>query len=377
MSIEGIDADYLDRLAQLDGAQSATARYLASLIKSGPAFYLDNAHVRMEALLIDGKFLPIVISERAAANSNVCSIYAHYHEYAAHEFGRRFGRMPSLALAAPRSIFGALLRRGSIDRTVFVNNWLLTTNPSHGLSSAQIDALTRYLIDRFPDSAIVFRSINPMSDKRGSDAMRASHYWLVPSRTVYMLDTASDRYLQHSNVQTDLGKLKWTQYSLVGDSSILARHASRFAELYRALYLRKHSMLNPQYNAEFFLLALNGGYMVHRAFIEDDRVDAFFSYFVEDGVMTASLIAYDLSQPQKLGLYRLAVAGMIAEAAQSKALVNMSAGSGYFKMLRGGVPVQEYDAVYDRHLSAHRRITWACLRTVAHTGSLLSRAGES
>ena len=247
----------------------------------------------------------------------------------------------------------------------------------HGLSTPQIDALTRYLIRRYPGSAIVFRSINAMSDRRGFDALRASHYWLVPSRTVYMLDTASDHYLQHSNVQTDLGKLRSTRYSRAEDSAVLARHAARFAELYRALYLGKHSRLNPQYNAEFFSLVLESGYMVHRAFMENDRVDAFFSYLVENGVMTASLIAYDLSRPQKLGLYRLAVAGMIAEAAERKALLNMSAGSGYFKMLRGGVPVQEYDAVYDRHLSAHRRMTWACLRAVAHAGSLLSRPRRS
>jgi hypothetical protein len=377
MSIEVVDAYQLARLAQLDGTQGAEAHYLAPIIRRSPSAYIDNAEVRMEALLIDGKLLPIVINESGGANSNVCSIYAHYFEYAAQEFARRFGPMPSVALAAPRSIFGALLRHGSIDRTVFVNNWLLTTNPSHGLSAAQIAELTEYLIRHYPDSAIVFRSVNALCDSRGLDALRTSHYSLVPSRTVYLLDTASERYLERSNVQADLSRLGRTSYSIVEDSSLLTQHAARFAELYRGLYLGKHSWLNPQYSSEFFSLILEGGYMAHRAFIENDHVDAFCSYFVENGMMTASLIAYDLRRPQKLGLYRLAVARLIAEAAERKTLLNMSAGTGYFKMLRGGVPVQEYDAVYARHLPPHRRMIWSCLRAVAHVGAVLSRPPKS
>ena len=116
MSIEVLDADNAARLPQPDPA----SRYIASVVGRGPSSYVDNANVRMSALVIDGKVLPLVISERVEGNSNVCSAYAHYFEYALQELARRYRRIPFGLLKAPRALFGALLRSGSIDRIVFV-----------------------------------------------------------------------------------------------------------------------------------------------------------------------------------------------------------------------------------------------------------------
>jgi hypothetical protein len=269
-------------------------------------------------------------------------------------------------------LFGALLRSASIDRIVYVNNWLLSTNPSHGLSAARIAELTSLLTRRYPDSAIAFRSNNATSDRPGFDALRANRYRFIPSRRVYMLDTSNPRYLERNNSHIDSAVLRNTAYSIVDDPSDLAPHAARFAALYRALYLDKYSRLNPQFNADFFSLILNRRFLSHRAFIKDGCVDAFISFLIEGRTIVGSVLAYDLDRRRRLGLYRMAVALMIAEAARRGALLNLSAGSGDFKMLRGAVPVQEYDAVYDRHLPAHRRFTWSCVASVAGAGRIFS-----
>ncbi len=368
MSIEVLYADDAARLPRPDPASC----YVASLVRRGPRSYVDNANVQMAALVIDEKVLPLVISERVEGNSNVCSAYAHYFEYAVQEFARRYRRVPLGLLKAPRSLLGALLRSGSIDRIVFVNNWLLPTNPSHGLSSAQIAGLTAYLTRRYPDSAIVFRSVNPLTDRPGLDALQANSYRLVPSRRIYMLDTSSRRYLERSDVRKDLRRLRQTSYSIVDSPEALAPHAPRIAALYRDLYLGKYSLLNPQFNPDFFSLTLQERFLTYRALVKDGRVDAFACYFVKDGVMTSSLLGYDLQRPRNLGLYRLAFALLIAEAARRKAWLNMSGGAGSFKMFRGAVPVQECDAVYERHLPVHRRLPWAAIRMVAGLGRVLS-----
>ena len=93
--------------------------------------------------------------------------------------------------------------------------------------------------------------------------------------------------------------------------------------------------------------------------------------------MTASLIGYDLTLPLELGLYRMSVALMISEAAKRKMLLQLSAGAGEFKMLRGAVRVQEYDAVYDAHLPIQRRLPWACLQAIGRVGYLLPRSPKS
>jgi len=376
MSIEILDADSIDRLPlTAGGSLDPASRYIASFVRNGPPSYVDNANVQMRALMIDRKVLPLVISERVDGNSNVCSAYAHYFEYALQELAKRY-RRALFGLKPLRSLLGTVLRSGSIDRIVFVNNWLLTTNPSHGLSAAQIAALTAYLRQRYPDSAIVFRSVNPLADRVGLDALRTNRYRLIPSRRVYMLDTGSQRYLERSNTRDDLRRLRQTSYSIVSCPESLAPHASRIASLYRELYLGKYSLLNPQFNTDFISLTLNERFFTYRALIEDCRVDAFISYFERDGVMTGSLLGYDRQRPRNLGLYRLAFALMIAEAAKRKSLLNISAGGGDFKMLRGAVRVQECDAVYDRHLPARRRLLWAGIQMAAVGGGRWGNAIE-
>jgi hypothetical protein len=373
VSIEILDADDPARLPSLGKPPPDPATcYLAALVARGPASYINDADVRMVALRIDERILPLVVAERIPGNSNVCSAYAHYYQYALYELAKRLGPVASAVLRAPRALFGVVLRGRSIDRIVFVNNWLLTTNPRHGVSTSQVAELTSFLTRRYPDRAIVFRSINSVSDPLGFDALRTNHYRMVPSRRVFVLETANPGYLERSNVQSDLAILRKTPYSIAEGASDLAPHAARFASLYYDLYCRKYSSLNPQYQREYFSLVLDEEFLLHRAFVKDGRVDAFVSFFVEGRVMTASLIAYDQRLPRKLGLYRMAVALVIAEAAKRGLLLNLSAGSGEFKMLRGAVPVQEYDAVYDHHLPAPRRLAWICVGAMAQTGRMFA-----
>jgi hypothetical protein len=51
---------------------------------------------------------------------------------------------------------------------------------------------------------------------------------------------------------------------------------------------------------------------------------------------------------KELGLYRQAFALFINEAVQRRQIMNLSAGAGSFKMLRGVAPYIQYDAVSDR-----------------------------
>jgi hypothetical protein len=352
---------------------SPATRYLTALVTRGASAYVENAHVTMEAFEVDGRLIPLVINDGPArGNTNVCSAYAHYHDYAAHEFARRFGKVASALLSAPRALLGAYLRLIHIDRIVYVNNWLFATNPRHGLTADQIAELTKHLTRRFPDSVIVFRSLNRMADPAGLAAIFANDYRLVPSRQIYLVDTASGRHLERGDFRNDFAMLRKTPYAIVTDAAELAPHVTRIAELYRDLYLRKHSRLNPHYNAEFFAMLFNSGLMNHRAFIRDGRVDALTSYIVEDGLMTAVLTCYDLDLPRKLALYRMAFVLMIAEAGERRMLLNLSAGVGEFKMLRGAIAVQEYDAVYDRHLPRSRRIAWSAVSAVAGLGQRFS-----
>jgi hypothetical protein len=141
------------------------------------------------------------------------------------------------------------------------------------------------------------------------------------------------------------------------------------------LYLGKHSLLNTAFNSRFFALALASGFFEFRGFMVDDQLSAFVAFFTRDQIMTASLMGYDLNQPRSLGLYRLAIATFFDEAASRGLTLNLSAGADSFKRFRGGIPVNEYDAVYDRHLPVGRRMGWYGLSAVSRAAGAWKMRG--
>jgi hypothetical protein len=341
--------------------KDAFGKYVASLMRHGPTFYIENADVSIRALGIDGKTLPLVINAGTSRTCDVCSPYAHYLLYTVAEFGRSRSLVPAAGLRALALPFGALLRSTSVDRVVFINNWLIATNPSPGLSCEQIRAVTNRVLREYPDFAIVFRSVNPLLDQSLGKALVENGYRLVRSRRVYVLDGANKLHLRHHNTREDLRFLKISPYSVVNCQRMLAKHAPRMAELYRGLYLSKHSRLNPQLNSDYLRLTLEENIFTYRGLERDGRIDGFLAYFVQDDRMTGACLGYDLSLPQDVGIYRMLMAIAISEAIQGGLQLNLSGGAGNFKMLRGAVPVEEYDAVYDRHLAIHRRLAWMSL----------------
>jgi hypothetical protein len=103
-------------------------RYLGPFLTRGPEAYIANAHTALYALRAGPVLLPVTAAEFHLDNSYVCSPYAHYVSYALEEF-RALKNPP--AEAALRLLFrglGVYLRRSALDRVVYVNNWLLSTN---------------------------------------------------------------------------------------------------------------------------------------------------------------------------------------------------------------------------------------------------------
>jgi hypothetical protein len=366
-AIEIFGPDAIERLPCVARSDEDVAlRYTRALVRDGAGSYVDNADVRTGALVVDGKVLPLVLAKMGGVNSHVCSPRSHYVRYLAAERAMRHRRVPRFLFRAAALPSSLGLRLGGIDDVVYVNNWLFSTNPQPGLSSDQIGRLTAKLTATYPRSAIVLRSVNPHVDRSGFDALQHHGFRLVRSRRVYVLDTAGGRHLAHSNVRRDLDLLRHTPYEIVGSPQDLETHIGRLTALYRDLYLCKYPDLNPQFNARFFALTLRDEVLTYRALRRGGRIDAFAAYFVRDGTLTATVIGYDRQLPRRLGLYRMAFAVLIAEAAAHALRLNMSAGAGRHKVLRGGRPADEFDAIFDRHLPWPRRLAWTALMVASN-----------
>lgn len=336
--------------------------YLAGLLRSGATRYIDNARVEMTAVSIDGIVLPLAIAEPATHNADACSPYAHYVRYTLEELCKRHPGPARWLFRSAFGAYGALLRACSFDRVLFLNNWLLSTNPHRELHADQLRRITEFLLPRFPGRALVQRNINPDLHPAYCDALATAGFRLVKSRRVYLLDPTSERFRNSANAGLDLRLLARSEYEVIGGANIGAAEMPRLAQLYRSLYLDKYSQLNPALTEDFFAITVPAKTLRYRALKRGGRIDGFVAFFETSGVLTGVYIGHDRSLPLELGLYRQLIAILIAEARDRGVLLNLSGGAGEFKQLRGAVPVVEYDAVYDRHLPPRRRLAWWLVR---------------
>ena len=353
-----------------DTADGDTARrWLSPMLRDGTDAFVANAKVEMQVLTVgagaDAVALPVTLSRPDPDLAYPASPVQHYVAYAAEE-ARKVSRGADLAARATLRPLAALLRRTAFDRAVMVNNYLLSTNLWPAMMAEHVGAAVGALRAAFPDRALAFKSLDPVSAPAVLDACRDLGAVLVPSRVVWTLDPAGAALDRIKNVRRDARLLARTPYRVRRGETLSPAEVARAGALYRMLYLGKYVRLNPDLTDRFLAHAIGEGLLTVRAFERGGRIDAALGYFVRGGVMTQPVFGYDTALPRSLGLYRLLAAQVLVEArAQGMSVLNRSAGAGRFKGLRGGQPQTEVHAVFCDHLPRRQRAVWHALRAVA------------
>jgi hypothetical protein len=165
--------------------------------------------------------------------------------------------------------------------------------------------------------------------------------------------------------KVDMKRFRRSEYEFVDGSHLTDTDLIRIRELYNMLYIDKYSRFNPQFTEAFFRLAYDCKLLHLKLLRKDEHIDAVMGYFVRNGAMTTPLFGYDTTLPQRTGLYPSLSVYLLREALERELTLHASAGVGPFKKLRGGVPIIEYNAVYDRHLPLRRRMPWSVLKVLA------------
>ncbi len=368
--------DALPWPATPDGAYAR--RVLEPLVRHGPQHFIDNVQAEMRVLLVGNTVLPLVIADGMARhNTYVCSPTSHYIRYALREVELELSNRPLLALAAKTLLrgFRPLLHWSRVERVVYVNNWLLSTNLYPPLSAVMLAAIQHALADAFPQHALVFRPVNDGLNGALRDQLQRLGCRAVFSRQVYLLDPRDTSYTRKTSYRKDLSLAKRTPYRWVDREQQLTNHAERMHALYTDLYIRKYSPLNPQFNQRFMHAVIEHGWLQPFALQCDDRIDGVLSFVERHGVMTAPLVGYDRNLPAETGLYRLISLKLIEEARERDVILNQSSGAAAFKRHRGAVPSMEYNLVYDQHLPPRMRLPWQVLELLTRhaIGPLMQR----
>ncbi len=354
--------------ARLAGLNSGRQAYWQGVLRHGSKICAPNLRTRPGIVCHEDRWWPLTINDRREGNSYPCSLHTQYVTYPQAELSlvpglaqRRVARIGLLAL-------DLILRIAQADRVAQWSSWLFSTNLHEPGMGSSVEAVTRTLVSAFPDHAVLVKNVHGFEEPSLPGAFEAAGYDLVTSRQIYFFDGRTRDYLQKSTVKRDLKSLaQLVDYQVVEHNQIQPQDLPRITDLYRQLYLEKHSWLNPQYSEVFVARAWREGWLEFRGLRHaSGRLDGIFACFTSGQTTSTPFIGYDTTLPSELGLYRHLVSMLLQRLAERRWLLNYSSGAGDFKRRRGGQPVIEFNAIYHRHLPARRRAAFSILATLAN-----------
>lgn len=299
---------------------------------------------------------PLTINEAEYGNAYTASFYNTYITYLSKELEPLgIWRWPTRAVLGA---LGGLFRLCQVNRIVQINNWMLSTNPV----PPQFPAGWRVLLERFPDYALIFRSLNQGFHQPLLESFQHEGWQPLPSRLIYRFDGVRADYLGKRDVRRDQKLLQDGRFHWLEKEQFQASHWQDVSSLYLELYRGKYPSENPAFTAEFFrLCGEHLGWRILLLLDEQGRSVGVTGWWKRDGMLIGTVVGYRLNLPSAWGLYRRLMTRVLLEAAEQKCWLNMSSGAGAFKRSRGGMPTLEFMACYHRHLPPWRRLPFSLL----------------
>lgn len=352
-----------EALQWLRQERSVDLAYWGMFLEETPELLAPNLKCRVGLVKCGRRLWPVSVHEVGGEPSYPCSLITQYVRYPLAELGLINSRWGRFGAWCALHGLGALLRLGAADRVIQWSSGLLSTNLHREGLLEDAPAITAALAEAFPDHAILIKNIHGFDSPMLPNGLKSLGYNLITSRQIYFFDGEKADYLLRSDVKKDLKSIRSLEgYSIVSHENFTLDDIPRITELYSKLYLDKHSRLNPQYSETFVARAWKERLLEFKGLRNSSgRIDAVYACYRSGPVTSTPFIGYDTDLTVKTGFYRLLVAILLQDVAEAKILLNYSSGAGEFKRRRGGEPAIEWNALYSRHLSVGRRMTYAIL----------------
>ncbi len=363
MQIQIFDKNTIDKMQWQDNKDSLFSKsYLTPIIKNDAIKYIDNTDIEMKILSFEDNFFPITINQDkpSVKNSYVCSPTSHYVDYGIEEIKIELKDKKLLMNSSLKAvdILGNFFKKREFEKVVYINNWLLSTNLYVDFDLRLLKNIKDFLVENFPDRAIVFRSINETYNTDIYKELENLDFKHIFSRQVYILDPKKEIYKKKESYQKDLKVKRKSKYYWEASDKITPNDYSRIRYLYDDLYIKKYSDLNPTFNENFVSETIKPECFTYKVLKKEDKIYAVFGYFERGGFITAPLFGYDTSVSSKDGLYRLTALKILEDAIQNNHIVHQSSGVSKFKMYRGAEPSMEYNMVCYKHLPKKQQLPW-------------------
>jgi len=290
-----------------------------------------------------------------------------YMDGAADELGGAASAM--LRLFAPGVAAGGHAARAlGMDDLVTIGNNLHPTSHADDWSRVDIPAMTKVLIDAFPNRALWVRGLTDRLHAGELARLREAGYMIAPSRPVLVFDPTVPGWKMTRHLREDMNRARRVPglQAFAGGPFAEADFAA-MARLSDSATVERHSPLMPQYRAPFFQAAAAWdacrivGLRNHAG-----ALCGFATMIVGGGAMTCGTLGYDLADEQARRIYPALIALTMNEAIDARLPFNLGYGADDFKRRRGAVQAMEMNAFYLRHLGGLKRAAWeATLRAMA------------
>lgn len=345
--------------------------FLTPLIHRGVSHYIENVQTDLRVLVLDDLILPITINEAEYDNSYICSPYSYFISYAKQSLDFLSRAWLRHLISYLLSGLGRVVRQFQINKVILVNNWLYSTNLYPQLESHQLTQIVEFLKQSFPQHAIIFRSVDPVTSPICYQALQKTGFEYIATRQIFFIDPRASTLFESRLFKSDMKLLKNSGYEVVSGEQIEEAEIPRLIELYRDLYIHKYSDLNPKFNADFIRLALNQKLLDFRLLKKEGRIDGVVGYMERNGKMYCPFFGYDRKLPKEESLYRLLSTVLMLDAYERHLFFHESSGASMFKKIRKACSSIEYTAVFYKHLKIQRHFPWLILKNLYNTMGLI------
>jgi len=334
-----------------------TTRWFAPLIEHGTTFCAPNFQTEL-AFLQGQTEIPLTINTTQWDNSWICSPFNHYITYAQEEILAACPNIPGALACRTLQAIGPWMKRRELNRVVIANNWGLSTNPWGSWNAEELPAMIQALVTKWPTHTIVLKSLNEKENKGLLKQVTAAGGKLIPSRQIWWFAPNSPEVKTSRDMKRDLHLLHRGDMEIVPHAQLQPQEIKTAAELYRELYCHKYSRHNIQYTAQWIQHLWETNLIKLTGLRWNGALVGVEGCLALNGIMISPIVGYRTDKDKTLGIYRR-LAAIPVETAQGRELpLNLSAGVGKFKALRGGVPVVEYLGIFNRHLPTRQRTPW-------------------
>jgi len=310
------------------------AMELSSLVRNAEATLVELQHPEATLPMIIPDLKPTLDPRQ---RSWVSCMESGLYGYLIDEMQRH--EKPDRVKSAVMKLYAAMGTLGPWRRAVQVGNLPYSTTLRSEASNRVLWEILPILRESMPDRPFAVRNVYPARQALNlpNDAC------LLPARPIYRFDYADGNMPNFKNFRRDLKLLDHDGLIRIFDDQFDECRTLEGLELYQQLYRDKHSPRNPDYTPGMIHAGRARGWLGLRGLVdpESDRLLAFAGVHEIGRELSAPMIGYDFSVPQKKGLYRQILASLAKEAMDRGMIDDSSSGAGDFKRNRGLIPEME------------------------------------